>query len=66
MLIKCPTKFGSLLTPISTKISNDIEFNENLQLNGRLTNVFEAYGVQLKHMRGLFLLPQTFQTLLAS
>jgi len=66
VLIKRPKKFGGFPTPTSTRINNDIEFNENLQLGNGLTNVLGAYNVQLKCVKGLFFLPQTFQILLGS
>jgi len=66
VLIKHPTKFGGFPALTSTKVENDIKFNENLQLSSRLIGVLGVDSVQLKFMRGLFLLPQTFFILLDS
>jgi len=45
MLIKHPDKFEGILTFLTTRTSNNIEFNKNLQLGGGLTVALEPYGV---------------------
>jgi len=65
MLIKCLVKFEDISTFLTTKTSNDIKFNKNLQLGGGLTVAPEPYDVRIRRERSLFLLLQTFYTTLA-
>jgi len=60
VLVKRPIKFEDILTFLTTRTSNDIEFNKNLQVGGGMTVALESYDVWIRQEWNLFLFLQTF------
>ena len=65
MFNKCPIKFEDIPTLSTIRTGIDIEFCENLQIGGGLTNVLGANDVLLTQMRRHSLLLHTFLMSLA-